>query len=64
MPSAYHICPLCVFYFRESPKGQGQTSYTVYTLVKRQVACQIVMYQTDPLNTKVVTDAVNSFSWQ
>ena len=20
MPSAYHICPPCVFYFRESPK--------------------------------------------
>ena len=44
-------------------KGQGQTAYTVYTLVKQRVACQIVTYQTDPLNAKVITDVVNSFRW-
>ena len=45
-------------------KGQGQTAYTVYTLVEGRTACQIITYETDPFNTKIVTATVNSFTWQ
>ncbi|SRR6266487_838765 len=44
-------------------KGQGQSPYIVYTLVNKQVACQIVTLQTDPGNAQVVLSAVNSFRW-
>lgn len=45
-------------------KGQGQTAYTVYTLVNQQVACQITTYGIDSANAKVASDVLNSFSWQ
>jgi len=44
--------------------GQGQTSYTLYTLTHNQVACQITTHQTDPLNAQIILATVNSFRWQ
>jgi hypothetical protein len=44
-------------------KGQGQTPYTVYTLVNKHIACQIVTIQTDLSNTQIVLAVVNSFHW-
>jgi len=45
-------------------RGQGQAAYTVYTLVHKQTACQIVTFETDPANAKIILASVKSFSWQ
>ncbi len=45
-------------------KGQGQTPYVVYTLVKQKTACQILSAQTDPANAQAVLAVINSFRWQ
>src|SRR6266852_6578243 len=37
MPSAYHICPLCVFYFRESPKLHSAKTEGESTVTYRQL---------------------------
>jgi hypothetical protein len=44
--------------------GQGQTPYTLYTLVHGQVACTILIPETDPSNAQVVLTTINSFRWQ
>jgi hypothetical protein len=44
--------------------GQGQTPYTVYTLVKQTVACQIISYSSDSANAKAINDTINNFTWQ
>ncbi len=43
--------------------GQAQLSYTVYTMVKSGIACQVVAYEADPSNSQITTDSVNSFMW-
>jgi len=45
-------------------KGQGQTPFTIYTLVHGQVACIILTPETDPSNAQVVSTTISSFRWQ
>lgn len=44
--------------------GQGQTPYTLYTLTHNQIACTILLPETDPANAHVVTSTIDSFRWQ
>ena len=44
--------------------GQGQTPFTLYTLVHGQAACSILVPATDPPNAQVVLASINSFHWQ
>ncbi len=43
--------------------GQGQTPFTIYTLTHSQVACTILVPETDPANASIVTSTINSFRW-
>jgi hypothetical protein len=45
-------------------QGQSQTAYTVYTLTHSTSACQMVSYQTDPANSRVILAVINTFVWK
>lgn len=44
--------------------GQGQTPFTLYTLTHQQVACTILLPETDPFNAQVALTTIKSFHWQ
>jgi len=45
-------------------QGQGQTSYTVYTVTHAEVACEMVTYAAPPSAAAQVEKILNSFRWK
>jgi hypothetical protein len=45
-------------------EGHGQVNFTVYTVMRGHVACQLTAYDIDKLNNPFVVEAVNTFTWR